>query len=126
LHDGDEEHCAMPNPNVTDQERKRRAALRQACNHYLCSLSEAELHEQAERLLAQPIPRLTDEQLAYALDIAVEDLPAYRRAAGAQDLDQLNELAQVWAPKAQAGNPDAITAMRAIAALKRRLIGNRN
>jgi hypothetical protein len=116
----------MPHPNVTDQERRRRTELRQAYHRYLCRLSKNELQQEAERLLALPVRTLSAEEIAYAFDIAVEDVPDYKRITRAKEIEHLNNLARTWEPKAKAGDKDATTIMHQITELKRRLLGNLN
>jgi len=58
----------------------------------------------ANEILDQPVTQYSDQEIATALAIPLEQLPAARRAMRDRMLEQLNQLAHACEPKAQAGN----------------------
>jgi hypothetical protein len=104
--------------------RKINDLLSMILDHDARGLPTEELYRELHEILDRPSYRLTDRELAHVLNIAVEDIPDWRRERRAKDVEHLNQWAR--ACSAQTGNPVAADALQMINKQKRNLLGNLN
>jgi hypothetical protein len=72
------------------------------------------LIKQINEILDQPVPQYSDQDIAAALGIPLDELPACRRAMRERTIEHLNTLARALDPQIQAGNTQAAKLMRKI------------
>jgi hypothetical protein len=73
-----------------------------------------ELIEWANEILDQPVGTYSDQDIATALKIPLDELPAARRAMRERMIEQLTSWGRMLEPRAQAGNKKAADLMRQI------------
>jgi hypothetical protein len=73
-----------------------------------------ELIKRANEILDQPVPKYSNQEIAAALAIPLDELPAARRAMCDRMREQLNTLARALEPQVQAGNKNAAELMQQI------------